>query len=110
MKTVILDENLPVDLRLSLAEFQVVTVHYQGWAGVSNGELVNLVDGQFDVFVTGDKKLRYQQNLLNRKAAIVELPFTRLASLVPLLEKIGKAIRDAAPGSYTQILPENDAL
>ena len=109
MKKVILDENLPVDLRLSLAEFEVVTVHYMGWSGISNGDLVNLIDGRFDVFVTGDKKLRYQQNLASRKVAIVELPFTRLASLMPFLEGIKTAIRNAATGSYTQILARDDS-
>lgn len=49
--TVILDENLPVDLRHLLTEFSVVTVLYQGWSGVQNGELIKLIDGQFDVFM-----------------------------------------------------------
>lgn len=58
MKKVILDENLPVDLRYFLTEFSVVTVSYQGWSGIQNGDLIRLIDAQFDVFITGDKKLR----------------------------------------------------
>lgn len=85
--TVILDENLPVDLRHLLTEFSVVTVLYQGWSGVQNGELIKLIDGQFDVFITGDKKLRYQQNLTGRQIAIIEIPNTRLSEIESYLNK-----------------------
>ena len=103
MKRVILDENLPVDLRLHLEEFCVVTVAYQGWSGLQNGELIRLIDGQFEVFITGDKKLRYQQNLANRAVAIIELPNTRLAEIEGYLEDLRVAIREAQSGSYTQL-------
>lgn len=105
MKTVILDENLPIDLRHLLTEFSVATVLYLGWSGIQNGELIGLIDGQFDVFITGDKKLRYQQDLSNRQIAIIELPNTRLAEIEGCLSDVLDAIRSAAPGSYTQIRP-----
>ena len=38
-----------------------------GWSGIQNGELVRLIDGDFDVLLTGDQNLRYQQNLTDRK-------------------------------------------
>ena len=103
MKTILLDENLPVALRHHLAEFEVVTVQFQGWSGKQNGELINLIDGRFDVFVTGDKNLRYQQRIETRQVAIIELPFTRLQSLEPYLEQIRAAIRNSAVGDYIQI-------
>ena len=103
MKKVVLDENLPVDLRHHLSEFSVFTVSYLGWGGVQNGDLIKLVDQEFDVFVTGDKKLRYQQNLQSRRVAIIELPNTRLAEIQTYLEAIRQAIVEAAPGSYTPI-------
>ena len=103
MKTILLDENLPVALRHSLAEFEVVTVQFQGWSGKQNGELIRLIDGKFDVFLTGDKNLRYQQRIDIRNIAIVEVPFTRLESLNPYLEEIKAAIRRATIGEYIQI-------
>ncbi len=103
MKTILLDENLPVALRHHLSEFDVVTVQFQGWSGKQNGELIQLIDGKFDVFLTGDKNLRYQQRIETRKIAIVELPFTRLQSLETLLEKIRDAIRNSVIGDYIQI-------
>lgn len=103
MKRVILDENLPQPLRLLLGDHEVVTVQYQGWSGIQNGDLLKLIDGAFDVFITGDKNLRYQQNLSGRKVAIIELPFSRLDSLQPLLAKIRAMIDTAEDGDYCQI-------
>ncbi|MGL5017117.1 MAG: hypothetical protein ACRDBP_03205 [Luteolibacter sp.] len=103
MKKILLDENLPVALRHLLAEFQVVTVQFQGWSGKQNGELISLIDGRFDVFLTGDKNLRYQQRIETRQISIIELPFTRLQSLEPYLDQIRAAIRNSVVGDYIQI-------
>lgn len=105
MKKVILDENLPVGLRHYLPEFDVVTIDYLGWNGTRNGELIQRIEGIYDVLVTGDKNLRYQQNLRERKVSIVELPFTRVESLHSRINDITQAIRDSFIGSYTQIQP-----
>ncbi len=105
MKKIILDENLPVPLRLLLSDFDVVTVQFQGWSGTQNGELIALIEGNFDIFITGDKNLRYQQNISGRKLAIVELPYTRMAQLEPLVPRIHAAILRITPGEYFQIQP-----
>ena len=78
-------------------------MQFQGWSGKQNGELISLIDGQFDVFLTGDKNLRYQQRIDTRNIAIVEVPFTRLESLNPYLEEIKAAIRRATISEYIQI-------
>ena len=78
-------------------------MQFQGWSGKQNGELIRLIDGKFDVFLTGDKNLRYQQRIDIRNIAIVEVPFTRLESLNPYLEEIKAAIRRATIGEYIQI-------
>lgn len=103
MKKIILDENLPHPLRLQLANHEVVTVQYLGWSGIQNGDLLKLIDGSFDVFITADKNLRYQQNLGGRKVAIIELPFARFESLLPLVTKIQAAVESASDGEYIQI-------
>ena len=105
MKRVILDENLPIQLRHELSIFEVVTVQYQGWSGIVNGELIRLIDGKFDVFVTGDKNLRYQQNLIDRSIAIIELPTSDRRSVVKLVEKLKVAILNSTMGDYIQIQP-----
>jgi hypothetical protein len=88
---IILDENLPHALKRVIPGHNVTTVQGQGWSGISNGELIKKVDGVFDVFITADKNLRYQQNLSDRKISIIELPTNRL----PVLETINAQIIEA---------------
>ena len=54
MKRIILDENLPQPLRHEFCDHDVVTVGFVGWSGTQNGELIKLIDGKFDVLITGD--------------------------------------------------------
>ena len=103
MKRVILDENLPHTLRHHLAEFDVVTVQYLGWKGIQNGELIALIDGKFDVFLTSDSNLRYQQNLKGRGIAIIELPFIRRRTIPLFVERIRAAIISAEIRDYIQV-------
>jgi hypothetical protein len=103
VKKIILDENLPISLRHHLSEFEVVTVQFQGWSGIQNGDLIALIDGHYDVFLTADQNLRYQQNLRNRSIAIVELPFIRKSSIILWVDRIRNAIHSAQPGDYIQI-------
>jgi len=100
VKKVILDENLPQPLRHLLSPHDVVTVHYMGWSGIQNGELIELIDSDFDVFITADKNLRYQQNLSSRRIGIIELPFSRLDDISPHTEKILLAIESMNSGDY----------
>ena len=81
VKKVILDENLPIPLRHKFPDCDVVTVQCKGWSGVQNGDLIRLIDGNFDVFITADKNLRYQQNLKGRLISIVEIPLLRRGSI-----------------------------
>lgn len=69
---VLLDEQLPHRLRKHLGMHDVCTVDYMGWAGLKNGELLGVAEADgFYVFLAGDKKLTYQQNLAARRMAIV---------------------------------------
>jgi hypothetical protein len=65
---VLLDECVPRALREELLEHGVTTVAEAGWAGVKNGVLLHLAAKQFDVFLTVDRKLEYQQKLLRRRS------------------------------------------
>ena len=64
-----------------------------------------LIDGTYDVFVTADKNLRYQQNLTRRRISIVEVPFNDSVKLLPLTPEIILAIEQSSPGSYIEISP-----
>jgi len=98
------DECLPEDLVEWLAEWDVKTVQQIGWAGVSNGNLLLRAEVEFDLFLTADKRLRYQQNLKGRRLAIVVLPSNRLKVLRPMIANIESAIAGIVPGEPDQYL------
>jgi hypothetical protein len=103
VKKIILDENIPIRFRTQLAEFDVVTVQYQGWCGILNGDLLKLIDGEFDILITGDKNLRYQQNNADRRVAIIEVPSTRPRVLLLVRDELVLAIRSISAGGYVKI-------
>ncbi len=69
----LLDESLPRRLRNEFSQHEVTTVPERGWAGKTNGELLKLAAGSFDVFITADQGLEYQQNLTNVGIAVIVL-------------------------------------
>src|SRR6186713_1357222 len=91
---VLIDEGLPQQLRHFLRDHDAVTVGYMRWRGVENGDLLNLAEANgFDVFLTGDQNLPYQQNLRRRKIGIVVVTTKDLQ--VETLENSMEAILDA---------------
>jgi len=100
---IILDENLPKPLKSIFPNHSVTTVQEQGLAGTVNGALLARLEGQFDVFITADKNLRYQQNISGRQLAILELPTNRLPLLRPLFPRIAAAVDSIAPSAYVQL-------
>ncbi len=102
-KRILLDENLPRPLIEDLAEHEVTTVQELGWSGIQNGDLIQKIEGKFDVFLTSDKNLRYQQNLIERKIAILQLPTNRLPLLKKLIPQIQNAISQATQNNDLEI-------
>jgi hypothetical protein len=101
-KRVLLDENLPQKLRLSLPAHSVVTTAYQGWAGISNGALLAAAEkAGFDVLVTADQGLSYQQNLVGLKLALVALSTNKQSLVIEGAQRISTVIEEAKPGSFT---------
>jgi len=100
---IILDENPPKPLNRIFSGHSVATVQELGLAGTTNGKLLAELEGAFDVFITADKNLRYQQNLSGRTLAIIELPTNRLPLLRPLFPRIMDAIASITPSAYLKI-------
>jgi predicted nuclease of predicted toxin-antitoxin system len=99
---ILVDECLPEDLVEWLPEWDVRMVQHMGWAGVKNGELLRRAEGEFDLFLTADKNLRYQQNLKGRRLAILVLPSNRLKVLRRMIADIEAAIAQIIPGQADQ--------
>ena len=101
---IILDENIPKYLKFMLSQYDVSTVQEQGWSGISNGDLISRIEGSFDIFITADKNLKYQQNLINQKIAIIQLYTNRLPLLKSMESRIIQEIQYIKPGQYIKII------
>jgi Domain of unknown function (DUF5615) len=71
VKRVLFDENMPRRLRRELRSVEVRTVQEEGWAGMKNGALLSKAQGTFDVLLTGDQRLQFQQNIPAFDIAVV---------------------------------------
>ena len=101
---VLLDEDLPHKLRQNLPGHDVSTVSYMGWSGLKNGELLKAAEvAGFEVFLTGDQKLSYQQNLKERLIGIVTLSAQEWPIIKNHLAAISAAIDAAVPGSFQDV-------
>ena len=103
---VLLDECLPRRLLQELRNHDAQTVPEVGWAGKTNGELIELMEGQFDAFITVDQGLEYQQNLSHTNLAIVLLvsESNRFESLQPLMSKVREVLGSAQSGEIVRVV------
>jgi len=101
---VLLDENIPHDLRAHLRHHDTFTVAYAGWAGLKNGQLLAAAEKDgFDVLVTGDLALGYQQNLTLRRIAIISLSAIGWPILEPRVAQIVAAVDAAVLGTFVRL-------
>ena len=101
---IFLDECVDWRLSRDLTEHDVKTARQMGWTSIENGELLALAAQEFDVFVTVDRNLSFQQNLAVMPIAVIvlEAPTNRLADLRPLVPQLlaSIAIAQAGPAIY----------
>ena len=100
---VLVDECLPRFLERVWPGHFVQTAQDCRWAGIKNGQLLLLAEEKFDVFLTSDKNLRYQQNLAERKIAVIEFPVNSRAAVKLLVPQLIEALNTLRPRSYTQL-------
>ena len=100
---ILLDECTPHAVKKRLPHLSILTVQEMGWSGVKNGELLKLADQQFDVFITTDKNLRYQQNLARVKLAFLLLPTNSVPVVIALLPQIEAALKTIQSGDFVEI-------
>jgi len=109
MIRILLDECLPVKLKYRFEErgsnLRTSTVTGHGWTGIKNGELLEKAQQKFDVFVTIDQNLPYQQHLLKYSIAIVALKAksNRYKDLLEFVEPACKIIESAKTGDFYEI-------
>jgi len=102
---VLLDECVPRALRTELPGHEVKTVAEAGWAGVKNGALLQLAATRFDMILTVDRNLEYQQNFsgLTIAVVVIDAPSNDIDVLRPLMGKVRDAIPKAKPGAVIHV-------
>jgi hypothetical protein len=103
----LLDECLDWRLRRELPGHDVRTVQEMGWDGIKNGRLLKLAEAEFDVFITGDRNLSFQQNLPQFSISVVVLKAEsiRLIHTRPLMPKVVALIPSLKPGQVVSVTP-----
>jgi hypothetical protein len=101
---ILFDQGTPAPLRHLLSDHDVSTAYELGWSTLKNGDLLTAAEAQhFEVLVTTDASLKYQQNLAARSIAIVVLSTTSWPRIKLAAEAIGSAIVASERGSYSEV-------
>ena len=102
---ILFDHGTPKGLIQAFTDHTVATAHTRGWDKLDNGALLDAAEeAGFEVLLTTDRRIRYQQNLMGRKIALVVLTGTTKWSNVRLhFRRIASAVSAATPGSYTEV-------
>lgn len=101
---VLFDNGTPKPIARSLTGHDVTFAREIGWHELGNGELIRKAeDAGFQVLLSTDKNIRYQQNLSGRKIALVVLGHQQWPVVRLHLEKIANAVSAATPGSYVEV-------
>ena len=102
---ILLDENLDWRLERDLSDHNVASVPRIGWAGITNGELIERAEGRFEVLITMDTGLAHQLNLSQRSIAVIVLRArsNRLADKRPLMAKVLDLLETITPGAIETV-------
>jgi len=106
---ILLDECLPAALKETLAELghECETVREAGFGSKKNGDLLRLAEGRWDVLLTSDRNIKYQQNMTGRNVSLVILcaKTNRMKDLLPLMPACAQALLSVRPGQLVEVGP-----
>jgi predicted nuclease of predicted toxin-antitoxin system len=106
---ILIDECLPVALKGTLTAMghECQAARYAGFGSKKNGELLTLAEGLWDVLLTSDRNIKYQQNMTGRSVSIVILcvKSNRMKDLLPLMPACAQAILSIQPGQVVEVGP-----
>ena len=101
---ILFDQGTPVPLRRYLREHTVTTAYEQDWANLLNGQLLDVAQqAGYDLLITTDQNLRYQQNLAGRQLAIIVLRSTSWPRIQKRIAAVQEAIGRTRVGTYEEI-------
>lgn len=100
---ILLDECVPWPMHKLLSSHSCSTVQDEGWGGIKNGDLLQRAEGEFDLFITSDQNLRYQQNLTGRRIAILELSTNDISRIQAASSLIEDALEKIQLNEFRQL-------
>jgi predicted nuclease of predicted toxin-antitoxin system len=100
---ILLDECVPWPMYKLLKGHSCSTVQNKGWGGVKNGDLLERAEGEFDLFITSDQNIQYQQNLIGRRMAILELSTNDISRIESASTLIEDAIDKIQPNEFRHL-------
>jgi hypothetical protein len=100
---VLFDQGTPVPLCYHLPGHEISTAYEMGWSRLQNGDLLIAAEASFDVLITTDQNLRYQQNVSGRKISILVLPTTSWPKLQKRTEEILVLLDKLKPGDDLEL-------
>ena len=100
---ILLDECVPWPMHRLLTNRSCTSVQAQGWSGIRNGDLLQRAEAEFDLFITSDQNIRYQQNLAGRRIAILELSTNDLRRIQAASALIEEATGRIQPNEFRRL-------
>jgi len=100
---ILLDECVPRPLRQLLANHTCRTAQQMGWKSVKNSELLALAEAQFDLLITSDQGLEYEQNLRGRRIAILQLSTNKLRPIQAAAAQLRAAVETMSPAEFRRL-------
>ena len=101
---ILLDHDIPRPLRRYLPEHTVDTANEKGWAELSNGDLLDNAEREgYQVMITGDQNLPYQQNIAHRNLGVLVLLSNRWPRIQPKTAEIRQALEEITPGQFREV-------
>ncbi len=100
---ILLDECVPWPMHKFLTGHECSTAQQRGWGGVKNGDLLQRAGDGFDLFITSDQNIRYQQNLAGRQIAILELSTNDLRRIQNAAALIQSSIATIQPREFRRL-------
>ena len=100
---ILIDECVPWPIRNLLAPHECASVQQCGWQGIKNGDLLQQAEGSFDLFLTADQNLRYQQNLAGRRIRVLEISTNNLQRIQAAAEMLHAALAGLQPGEVRRL-------
>jgi predicted nuclease of predicted toxin-antitoxin system len=100
---ILFDQGTPVPLRHFLSSHSVSTAYEMGWSNLENGDLLKIAERSFDIIITTDQNLKYQQNLSDRQIAILVLPTTNWLEIQNHVAEVSNLVDQIKSGEYREL-------